>query len=104
MRYIPLPGLALVVALSACASAPPKAPAAPAITADQKMSWMLRLENERILRAPAPPPAPAVTPPAKPKKNAPLPVVIPVPDLATLLGDMDPRIRRRAALAVGRVG
>ena len=34
----------------------------------------------------------------------PPPVVEPVPDLAALATDADPRIRRRAALAIGRVG
>jgi cyclophilin family peptidyl-prolyl cis-trans isomerase/HEAT repeat protein len=99
-------GLSLIAgALSAaCASAPPKPPAAPAITAEQKLSWMLRLEDQRILRAPAPPPPAVVAPPPKRPKNTPPPVVAPVPDLATLVTDPDPRIRRRAALAVGRIG
>ena len=99
-------GLCLIAAITSnCASAPPKPPAAPAISADQKMSWMLRLEDQRILRAPAPPPPAVVTPPAKPSRNAPPAVVPPPPpDLATLVTDTDPRIRRRAALAVGRVG
>ena len=97
--------LSLIAAIhAACASAPPKAPAAPVVTTDQKMSWMLRLEDQRILRAPTPPPPPVVTPAPKPRRNAPPPVVAPTPDLATLVTDTDPRIRRRAALAVGRVG
>jgi cyclophilin family peptidyl-prolyl cis-trans isomerase/HEAT repeat protein len=104
MRYISLCGLALVVGLSGCASAPAKAPAAPAVTADQKMSWMLRLEDQRILRVPEPPPPPVVTPAPKPRRNAPPVVVVPLPDLGRLVTDTDPRIRRRAALAVGRVG
>jgi HEAT repeat protein/cyclophilin family peptidyl-prolyl cis-trans isomerase len=86
-----------------CASAPP-APATPAkIPFEQKMAWMLQLEDRRILRAEAPPaPAPvaarrgrtpvAVTPPAT------------VPDLTTLIADAEARIRRRAALAIGRTG
>ena len=105
MRYISLSGLIVVVALSAaCATAPPKPPAAPVIAVDQKMSWILRLEDQRILRVPAPPPAPVVTPPPKPTRNAPPPVVAPTPDLGALVADTDARIRRRAALAVGRVG
>lgn len=105
MRYISSSGFLLVVAMSgACATAPPKAPAAPAVTMNQKMSWMLRLEDQRILRAPEPPPPPVVTPAPKPRRNAPPPVVAPTPDLAVLVTDTDPRIRRRAALAVGRVG
>jgi cyclophilin family peptidyl-prolyl cis-trans isomerase/HEAT repeat protein len=105
MRMTRVFGLGLIAAAlsTACASAPPKPPAAPAITAGQKMSWMLRLEDQRILRAPAPAPPPVVTPPKR-AKNAPPPVVPPTPDLATLVTDADPRIRRRAALAIGRVG
>src|SRR5260221_6120 len=94
----------------ACASAPPVAPAvAPAIAPDLKMSWILRLEDQRILRAPAPP-AVAVAPPApmNQKKKAPPPPPPPppvaTPDLTALAADPDPRIRRRAALAIGRVG
>jgi cyclophilin family peptidyl-prolyl cis-trans isomerase/HEAT repeat protein len=105
MRLTSFCGIGLVITMNAaCATAPPKPPAAPTITAEQKMSWMLRLEDQRILRAPVPPPPPVVTPPPKPSRNAPPPVVVPVPDLATLLTDADARIRRRAALAVGRVG
>jgi cyclophilin family peptidyl-prolyl cis-trans isomerase/HEAT repeat protein len=106
MRYVSLLGVvAVAVAGSACASAPVKPPAAPVISADQKMSWILRLEDQRILKAPAPPPPPVVTPPPKPRKNAPPPPPPdPIPDLGALVADPDPRIRRRAALGVGRVG
>jgi cyclophilin family peptidyl-prolyl cis-trans isomerase len=93
----------------ACASAPPAvAPAAPVIAPDQKMSWILRLEDQRILRAPAPPPV--VAPPVpqnqkkKSKKPAPPPPPVVTPDLTVLAADTEPRIRRRAALAIGRVG
>jgi HEAT repeat protein/cyclophilin family peptidyl-prolyl cis-trans isomerase len=73
------------------------------VTAEQKMGWMLRLEDQRILRAPAPEPPPPVTPPPRRSRTTPPPPA-PVPNLATLVTDADPRIRRRAALAVGRVG
>src|SRR5438094_3057430 len=111
MRYTPLLGLVMVASLSAaCASAPPAvAPTvAPVMASDQKMSWILRLEDQRILRAPAPPPvAPPPPPPTqkkskKPEPPPPPPVV--TPDLTELVADPDPRIRRRAALAIGRVG
>ena len=72
------------------------------------MSWILRLEDQRILRAPAPapPPTPVVAPAKGSKKKQPLPApeIVVAPDLTTLLTDADPRIRRRAALAIGRVG
>ena len=111
MRFLQLLSLATLAALcAACASAPPAPPAAPVISAEQKMSWILRLEDQRILRAPAPPPAAIAPPPVQTKQKqktrtpaAPPPVVI-TPDLTTLAADADVRIRRRAALAIGRVG
>ena len=84
---------------------PPKLPDAPQVPLQQRMAWILRLEDQRLLRfdLPAPPPPP---PPEKGKKPA--PVVTPpppssLPDLAVLVRDGDPRVRRRAALAIGRV-
>jgi len=72
------------------------------------MSWILRLEDSRILHdpAPEPPPAPPPLPPAQPRgKVAPSPPPPPpVPDLVGLLSDKEARVRRRAALAIGRVG
>jgi cyclophilin family peptidyl-prolyl cis-trans isomerase/HEAT repeat protein len=71
------------------------------------MSWILRLEDQRILRAPAPPAPPVVVPVKGARKtNQPVqaPAVVVAPDLTTLLADADPRIRRRAVLAIGRVG
>lgn len=90
-----------------CASAP-VAPNAPTITPDQKMSWILRLEDQRILRAPSPPLAAAPVnqkkSQTKRKKAEPPPPLVVAPDLTVLVADPDPRIRRRAALAIGRVG
>ena len=99
----------LVVSLgvmTACVPPPPaKLPDAPQVPLQQRMAWILRLEDQRLLRfeLPAPPPPPA---PVKGKKPA--PVVTPPPpssspDLAVLVRDGDPRVRRRAALALGRV-
>ena len=71
------------------------------------MSWILRLEDQRILRVPAPPPVVEPPPPPNQKKKkaaAPPPPPIATPDLTLLVGDPDPPIRRRAALAIGRVG
>lgn len=105
MRYAKLFSLAIVAMMSAsCASAPPKAPPAPEITADQKMSWILRMEDQRILRVPAPPPPPVVAPPPKSRRNVPPPPPVVTPDLTKLVADTDARIRRRAALAIGRAG
>ena len=96
---------ASLVVLSACVSTPPpKLPEAPQVPEQQKMAWILQLEDQRLLRLdlPAPPPPP---PPVKGKKPA--PVVTPppssLPDLSVLVRDRDARVRRRAALAIGRV-
>jgi HEAT repeat protein/cyclophilin family peptidyl-prolyl cis-trans isomerase len=105
--------IAFAVALGAvldiaCASAPPPItqPAAPAApTFEQKMAWILRLEDQRVLRDPTSPPAPPV--PSIPGRGQ-SPVVVapppPPPDLVRLMSDGEARVRRRAALAVGHVG
>jgi len=105
--------MALAAALlSACAPAPVVAPAKPVEPPfEQKMSWIVRLEDERALRDPAPPPpdpvpAPVPVPARKrgePPAAAPPPPPAP-PDLTRLTTDAEARIRRRAALAIGRVG
>jgi cyclophilin family peptidyl-prolyl cis-trans isomerase/HEAT repeat protein len=113
--------LTLAFVTAACASAPPAAPPPPpppppvkpaGPTFEQKMAWILRLEDQRMLRDP-PVPAPPPPPPAPPVTLArgqgpvalPPPPLPPVtPDLTLLLADEEARVRRRAALAVGRVG
>ena len=106
-RLLPI---CLALAAASCATAPaaavvtpPAAPApAPEITAEQKLAWIIRLEDQRILKDPNPPP-PAILQPATAKTLA--VVANPAPsDLIPLLSDAEARIRRRAALAVGRVG
>jgi HEAT repeat protein/cyclophilin family peptidyl-prolyl cis-trans isomerase len=94
----------LLVATAACASAPTVAtPAAPAVlTFEQKMTWILRLEEDRVLRAPEPPPPPPAPAPTARRRTQVAPPPPPSPSLLTLLGDVEARIRRRAALAVGR--
>ena len=76
-------------------------------TFEQKMAWMLRLEDQRIIRAPGPPPAaaPAQRAPAKGGRTRQASVAPPpAPDLVRLLEDPEGRVRRRAAQALGRVG
>src|SRR4051794_38994747 len=109
--------VALLFALAACgcASAPPApaaaAAAAPAIDQrafEQKTAAILRLEDQRMLRDPAPPAAPPpAAPPAAGRNQRAQPAVAPPPappDLTRMLTDGEARIRRRAALAIGRVG
>ena len=96
---------ALAVTVAGCASVPlaPPAPAGP--TYEQEMAWLLRLEDQRLLRDPAPtvaPPAPVVARRGQqPPLVAPPP---PPPDLVRMLSDPEARVRRRAALAIGHVG
>jgi HEAT repeat protein/cyclophilin family peptidyl-prolyl cis-trans isomerase len=93
--------------ITGCASAPPAAAPPPRtiLTFEQKMGWILRLEEDRVLAlpaAPAPPPPP-VPPSGRSRDAKPLPPPPPPqPDLISLLKDDEGRIRRRAALAVGR--
>jgi cyclophilin family peptidyl-prolyl cis-trans isomerase/HEAT repeat protein len=95
-RYVALVSILLISA--SCASAPPPAP--PPVSFEQKMSWILQLEDQRILSLPLPP-LPVVAPS---KRNKPTPPPAAVPDLPQLAADADPRVRRRAALAIGRSG
>ena len=95
--------IAFALAAAACASAPVAPPPPPGPTFEQKMAWILRLEDERSLRDPAPP----VAPPPPLQRGERAPVVVPPPpppDLVRLLSDTEARVRRRAALAIGRVG
>ena len=88
--------------MAACATPPPPPP--PAVPFETKMAWILRLEDQRILRDPV---AAVPVPPAPPAKSGRRVVVVeppPLPDLVRLLADTEARIRRRAALAAGRVG
>jgi cyclophilin family peptidyl-prolyl cis-trans isomerase/HEAT repeat protein len=93
--------LALAAGLAAAQERPPQP--AP-LTFEQKMAWILQLEDQRILRTPAPAVA-AAPPPVKGRRSREAPVAPPpVPDLVRLLADPEGRVRRRAAQAVGRAG
>jgi HEAT repeat protein/cyclophilin family peptidyl-prolyl cis-trans isomerase len=101
--------IAAALLVSACAAkVPPAPPKPPETPLEPKASWILRLEDQRALRDPAPDPPPP--PPPAPVRGQKPPVVPaeppppPPPDLVRLLGDAQARIRRRAALAIGRVG
>jgi len=101
----------IAVSSAACASAPTTAavpappsstPDIPVITWEEKLGWILRLEDQRLLRDPNSPP-PAILRPAT--RTEPQIVAPPPPsDLLRLLGDPEARVRRRAALAAGRIG
>ena len=90
--------LVLLALTAGCASPPPPPPVV--IPFETKMGWILRLEDQRILRDPTVP----VAPPVPQGQRAVVLQPPPPPDLVGLLADDEARIRRRAALAVGRTG
>ena len=81
----PLVLLAAVCAAVSCASKPPPVVAPPAATYEQKLAAILHLEDRRVL---------ADTALAAPSPN----------NLPALLADGEGRVRRRAALGMGRAG
>lgn len=93
---------AAVLVLQACASAPVVVTPPVRGYADT-LAAILTLEDERRLAAP---PVPAPAPPAPAGRKRAVLVASPPapPDLLRLLEHDDARVRRRAALAVGRVG
>lgn len=98
MSRVALVGLfgAVAAVAAACAKTPP-APAAPPILPlayEEKLAAIVRLEDTRMMRDPEVAPPPVATPPSP---------VRPAPDLVRLLSDAEPRVRRRAALALGRI-
>jgi HEAT repeat protein/cyclophilin family peptidyl-prolyl cis-trans isomerase len=98
--------IVLAVAAASCATAPapsatPVKPAGPSF--EQKMGWILRLEDQRILHDTGPTLAPP--PPAAPVRGQAPAAAAPTlpPDLLRFLTDDEARVRRRAALAIGHV-
>jgi len=87
---------AVVVASGAwgCATVPSRPPGPAAPTVQQKQAWILQLEDQRVLRAPA----------TSLEGVAAVGVAPPQPDLLPLVTDPEAQVRRRAALAIGRVG
>ena len=114
-RRVPLV-LFLGLTLTQCASAPPLALTQPVVIShEQKLAWILRLEDQRLLRDPALGEPEETTPvegvaPEVPQTPggavAPAVVSLPqsaTPDLLRLIEDPSAAIRRRSALAIGRV-
>jgi cyclophilin family peptidyl-prolyl cis-trans isomerase/HEAT repeat protein len=92
-----LAGLGCVGACRTAVAPPPVVAPPPAVSTDRKIGWILRLEQERTLREPNVGPA---MPAQEPRRF--LPASVPALDRLAL--DPDPAIRRRAVLAIGRVG
>ena len=96
--------MAALVAASACKTtmpvAPVVAPVAPTVTVEQKIGWLLRLEQARSLRdlGLQPVAVDAALPRATQFKPA------GAPALDALAMDPDATMRRRAVLAIGRIG
>ena len=101
-RNIPAAILIAAMLAGGCASAPPAPASPPKMLFEQKMASMLQLEDRRILRVELPPAPPPVAP-ARRRGAAPSTPAA-APDLTVLVTDAEPRIRRRAAIAIGRVG
>jgi cyclophilin family peptidyl-prolyl cis-trans isomerase len=74
------------------------------VSLDTQVAWILRLEHQRVLRDPTTL-RPGVAEAATGLPGA-SPAFVPatVPDLEVLAADPDARVRRRTALAIGRVG
>ncbi len=90
---------ACLVLVAGCVATPPAVVPTPLAPPDP-LSWILRLEDERRLADPAPAAAPGVSAATvSPAGASPL-----RPDLLALLEAPQAYLRRRAALAVGRVG
>ena len=99
--FLRLPSLvtSIVIALTLtnCATGPSVVPPA-ALTSQQKIAAIIVLEHDRVL-LPGPESLFDYTGREPANRDA-----APMPGLIELLHDPDPRVRRRAALAVGRVG
>ncbi len=97
-----IPVSVLVALLAGACAKPPSIELPRAVTFDEKVEWILRLENQRVLQdaPPAALPEGGSLSPARPPEVPPRPQ----PDLVALLSDPEPQLRRRAALAIGRVG
>ena len=81
-----------------CASLPPQVE----VLWEEKLRWIIQLEDLRILRALNTPPAVVLAPASQGR-----PAVLQTPppsDLIRLLSDPEVRVRHRAALAMGRIG
>ena len=98
MQYIQL---LLAVSLGLMACAPPPVLPEPAPSFEEKTAWILRLEDQRLLRDPV---LKLGLAQSLEDKAGVLDVLPPaVPDLTQLLDDSSVLVRRRAALGIGRV-
>ncbi len=96
--------LCSAILATGCTRSPTVVPSPPP-TFDEKVAWILRLENQRVLRdAPQMPQVPDVAEGDQPVTREAAASLRQEPDLVALLSDPEPQLRRRAALALGRIG
>src|SRR6185503_18523570 len=90
--YKAIAAVCIALIASGCATVPPAPTVPPVVTWEQKLGWIVRLEDQRILRDPNPPP-PVILKPATQREPA---IVAPPPpsDLVRLLNDNEARVRR----------
>jgi HEAT repeat protein/cyclophilin family peptidyl-prolyl cis-trans isomerase len=110
-RFVSAVAIAASLSLSACKSTSTPTPVLPSATPavaprpvasiDTRVGWLLRLEQSRVLRDPAIGPRIAATPAAGSARTF---APATEPDLVALALDPDAGVRRRAVLAIGRVG
>ena len=101
--------LCLALGVAGCASAPPAGPVSGFASLAQKRAWILQLEDQRVLRDPTLPESQSDAKDLDISSSdsihlSQFSLMSPEPDLLKLLKDPIVAIRRRAALAVGRVG
>ena len=107
--------LCLGLTLTRCAAAPPPTPIPVIVSYEQKLAWILRLEDQRLLRDPGLP-DPEDPRSVEGEDPEPLPAAggaavsgvlsrppSATPDLLRLIEDPSAAIRRRSAAAIGRV-
>jgi cyclophilin family peptidyl-prolyl cis-trans isomerase/HEAT repeat protein len=89
----------VLLAAAGCVSVPI---VSPVITWEEKLDWIVQLEYRRLIRDPNPLDSVVLVPPPSAVSAS---VVLPnSSDLIQFLADDEARVRRRAALALGRVG
>ena len=99
MRPWPSPACLITIGAAwlaaGCATAPPAQP--PALTSEQKLAAIIRLEHQRVLQAPE---ERSSKPPCRRRVSGRAADA----QAGDLLHDADDRVRRRAAIAIGRAG